>query len=247
MGVCMFQRWEKLKVKHPPLHAREGVFDLRVSSLTLFLLFLRGVFDLRVSLVGDSDVGKTSISRAFTGADKIKDTTTPTIGYEFGFATRRSANGDSVRYVVVDTAGQERYSHILPNYMRDSDAVVVVYDVSSRATFDHVDRWLYVIHTRLPCDTPTILVGNKCDRRDERDVSWEEGRKKAESHNMYFLESSAKTGEQIHRIFDFLAIEIRDKKLHEMFHGSKKRLSEMAFKLPPAGKKKKFTCASCSQ
>ncbi|RUS91165.1 hypothetical protein EGW08_001078 [Elysia chlorotica] len=163
------------------------------------------VYDLRVALVGDSDVGKTSISRVFTGDDKLKVKARPTIGYEFGFALRRYANGDSVRYIVVDTAGQERYSHALPNYMRDSDAVVLVYDVCVR-----------------------------------------EGKKKAESHNMYFLESSAITGQQVHRIFDYLATEIRDRKLHELFHGTKKRLSQMAFKLPrPDQEEKKTGCQNC--
>ncbi|KAK3748117.1 hypothetical protein RRG08_040598 [Elysia crispata] len=205
------------------------------------------VYELRVALIGDADVGKTSISKAFTGDEKLKPQTRPTIGYEFGFTYRRYANGDSVRHVLVDTAGQERYSYALPNYMRNCDAVVVVYDVCVRATFEHLDRWLHIVHNSLSCDTPAILVGNKCDKVEERDVSWEEGKKKADSHNMYFLESSAKTGQQIHRIFDHLAVEIRDKKLHELFHGTKKRLSEMAFKLPKHDdSKKKRGCKACS-
>ncbi|GFN89579.1 ras-related protein rab-26 [Plakobranchus ocellatus] len=192
------------------------------------------VYNVRISLIGDSDVGKTSISKAFTGCCAVggKGRTLPTVGYDFGTAWRRYANGDSVRYVIVDTAGQERYSHALPNYMRDSDAVVIVYDVSQRSSFDHIDRWLSIVNTRLPCDTPTVLVGNKCDKANERDVSTEEGKKKAESHNMFFLESSAWTGQHIHRIFEHLATEIRDKKLHELFYGAKKPLSEMAFRLP---------------
>ena len=53
-------------------------------------------------------------------------------GYDCGLALKRYENGDSVRYIVVDTAGQERYTYVLPSYMRDCDAVVVVYDVSVR-------------------------------------------------------------------------------------------------------------------
>ncbi|CAL1529898.1 unnamed protein product [Lymnaea stagnalis] len=215
--------------------------DVRVTRLTLMEsagTFAIGkavesaVYDIKVSMLGDSDVGKTSIAASFSSQENPLPRAT--ICCELTTKNVLYPSGDRVRYTIYDTAGQEKFQGVMANYVRNMDAVIIVYDVTSTASFNNVDRWLYFVNNHLPYDVPVILVANKIDKADEREVTKQQGKEKAERNNLFFLETSAITGEQITTIFEQLSTVLREKKMKELFHGARIPLRDMAFRLSPS-------------
>eukprot|EP00331_Platyophrya_macrostoma_P032407 CAMPEP_0176455248 /NCGR_PEP_ID=MMETSP0127-20121128/30496_1 /TAXON_ID=938130 /ORGANISM="Platyophrya macrostoma, Strain WH" /LENGTH=143 /DNA_ID=CAMNT_0017844813 /DNA_START=208 /DNA_END=639 /DNA_ORIENTATION=+ len=98
-----------------------------------------------------------------------------------------------------DTAGQESFRSITRSYYRGSIGALLVYDISRRETFENLAKWL------------TILIGNKSDLTNEREVSYEEGEKFAKKNNLMFLETSAKTAHNVEQAFFQTAEEVLKK------------------------------------
>lgn len=108
----------------------------------------------------------------------------------------------TIRLQLWDTAGQERFRTLIPSYIRDSAVTVVVYDVTSRESFEAVDRWIEDVHRERGEDVLIALVGNKSDLAEQRQVSPAEGEAKARSFSAaVFLETSAKTGAGVKTLF----------------------------------------------
>eukprot|EP01125_Pyxidicula_operculata_P004641 TRINITY_DN1745_c0_g1_i1.p1 TRINITY_DN1745_c0_g1~~TRINITY_DN1745_c0_g1_i1.p1 ORF type:complete len:126 (-),score=14.32 TRINITY_DN1745_c0_g1_i1:115-492(-) len=101
-----------------------------------------------------------------------------------------------------DTAGQERYRTIITSYYRGSQAILIVYDITNRVSFDNVTEWLNEIAKHASDDVLKILVGSKSDLDENRSVSYEEGQKFADSHGMPFYEISSKMNTNIDEIFE---------------------------------------------
>ena len=137
----------------------------------MFGLFLkRKTFKLGV--YGPPNVGKTSLaSRYATG--EFRETYIVTIGMNF-YRKNVQINGREVRIQFWDTGGQERYSPLLPVYYKGSDAAIIVYDVTSRESFDKISLWLDRVHKYCP-DAPICLVGNKIDLNTQQQVSNADG------------------------------------------------------------------------
>ncbi|BFZ21747.1 hypothetical protein BsWGS_24786 [Bradybaena similaris] len=192
----------------------------------------KAVLEIKVSLLGDSSVGKTSITSSFHDVPMDIEPKT-TICFEFSTKLVNYGNGSKVRYAIYDTAGQEKFRGIMPNFVRNMDAVVVVYDITNKESFKNVDKWLHFVNNHLPYDIPVIIVGNKLDIAQRRQVTEQEGKTKAELSNSFFLETSAMTGERVAAIFEELSTTIREKKINELFHGARIPLKEMAVRLSP--------------
>ena len=114
-----------------------------------------------------------------------------------------------------DTAGQERFRTITQSYYRSADAIVLVYDIGAIQTYKNLQEWLTEVDRYAGATVHKILIGNKSDRTD-REVSHELGGKFAEQYGMPFLETSAKTANNIEELFQQLAKSLRD------LHASKK-------------------------
>lgn len=112
-----------------------------------------------------------------------------------------------VKLQIWDTAGQERFRTITSAYYRGADGIILVYDVTSRDSFDHVQDWLQEVNRFAAQDTSKLLIGNKCDRQD-RKVTTEDGETYANSHNMPFLETSAKASVNVEAAFLAMASEL---------------------------------------
>ena len=97
-----------------------------------------------------------------------------------------------------DTAGQEKYKGLIPSYVRNSSIVFVVYDVSSKSSFDNIPKWITFI--RSIENTTLVLCGNKIDI-ENREVTKEEGEALAQKEGLTFFETSAKTGDGIKNMF----------------------------------------------
>jgi Ras-related protein Rab-6A len=142
--------------------------------------------------LGDQSVGKTSIITRFM-YDKFDTTYQATIGIDF-ISKTMYLEDRTVRLQLWDTAGQERFRSLIPSYIRDSSVAVVVYDVTNRQSFLNTARWIEEVRSERGADVIIVLVGNKTDLVDKRQVSIEEGDNKAREFNVMFIETSAKAG-----------------------------------------------------
>jgi small GTP-binding protein len=161
------------------------------------------MLDVKVVLVGDTSVGKTCIAdRALSGT--FTQNSTPTVGARrFSVVTTALT---TVPLEIWDTAGQDQYRNLVPVYFRNAMFVVVVCDLSTRTSFDSLDDWVRTIHDRAPEDCEVVMVGNKSDLVDERQITSSEF--EDNSYRLgasWCMEVSALTGENISELFDRIA------------------------------------------
>jgi len=159
----------------------------------------------KVVLIGDCGVGKSNIVMRYT-RDKFNSMPQPTVGCEFA-SKDITVSSKTIRLQLWDTAGQERYRTITSAYYRGSSGVVMVYDITSYATFQNLDSWLRELKDFTNNDVVIILVGNKSDLSN-RQVRKEEAATYAQQNRFLFLESSAATNANISDMFQLLANEI---------------------------------------
>ena len=155
---------------------------------------------LKYVVIGDSGVGKSNILLRYinnTFSEEFKTT----VGVEFG-AKNIEVNNNIYRIQIWDTAGQENFRSIARAYYKNSVCACIVYDITNRTSFQSVQSWIDDCSKQTSKLVLLVLIGNKCDLKDMREVKYEEGEKFAKSHNMIFLETSAKTGENINSIFE---------------------------------------------
>eukprot|EP01025_Chloroclados_australasicus_P025609 TRINITY_DN2555_c0_g1_i1.p2 TRINITY_DN2555_c0_g1~~TRINITY_DN2555_c0_g1_i1.p2 ORF type:complete len:211 (-),score=20.27 TRINITY_DN2555_c0_g1_i1:364-996(-) len=157
----------------------------------------------KLVFLGDQSVGKTSIITRFM-YDKFDNTYQATIGIDF-LSKTMYLEDRTVRLQLWDTAGQERFRSLIPSYIRDSSVAVVVYDVTNRQSFLNTTRWIEEVRTERGSDVIIVLVGNKTDLVDKRQVTIEEGDAKARELNVMFIETSAKAGFNIKALFRKIA------------------------------------------
>ena len=158
----------------------------------------------KLVIIGDSGVGKSSILLRFAD-DSFTESYLTTIGVDFRFRTIQSANNKRVKLQIWDTAGQERFRTMTSAYYRGSDGIVLVYDVTDRNSFDHIESWLAEVNRFTESSPAKLLIGNKSDLQPEREISFEEGTKKAEQLGLKFIEVSAKSSDHIEQAFAKIA------------------------------------------
>ncbi|KAI7730245.1 hypothetical protein M8C21_023082 [Ambrosia artemisiifolia] len=141
-------------------------------------------------LIGDSAVGKSNLLSRFAKDEFCLDSK-PTIGVEFAY--RNTKVGDkTVKAQIWDTAGQERFRAITSSYYRGALGAMLVYDITRRGTFENLKKWLHELREFGDRDMVIVLVGNKSDLIDLREVDVEDGQKLAQLENLCFMETSAK-------------------------------------------------------
>jgi len=157
----------------------------------------------KLVFLGDQGVGKTCIINRFV-YDSFDKNYQATIGIDF-LSKTMYLEDRTVRLQLWDTAGQERFRSLIPSYIRDSSVAVVVYDTTSRASFLNSSKWIDDIRSERGDDVVIMLVGNKTDLADRRQVSVEEGEAKASEEKILFIETSAKVGFNVKQLFRRLA------------------------------------------
>ncbi|XP_052426223.1 ras-related protein Rab-37-like isoform X2 [Carassius gibelio] len=143
-------------------------------------------FTHKTILVGDSGVGKTSLLVQFDQGKFIPGSFSATVG---------------IGFTIWDTAGQERFRSVTHAYYRDAQALLLLYDITSRSSFDNTRAWLTEIHEYAQDDVVIMLLGNKSDMASARAIRREEGEKLAREYGVIFLETSAKTGLNVDEAF----------------------------------------------
>ncbi|MBN3275491.1 RAB6B protein, partial [Polyodon spathula] len=106
----------------------------------------------------------------------------------------------NVRLQLWDTAGQERFRSLIPSYIRDSTIAVVVYDITNLNSFQQTSKWIDDVRTERGSDVIIMLVGNKTDLADKRQITTEEGEQRAKELSVMFIETSAKTGYNVKQV-----------------------------------------------
>ena len=154
----------------------------------------------KLIFLGDQYVGKSSILNRFY-QDKFEPDYQATIGLDF-HSKNVDINGNSVRLLLYDTAGQEKFKSLIPMYIRDANIIIVVYDISNKDSFMHTGHWVNETKDLKKEDAIFVLVGNKIDLEDKRVVSKKDGEDFAIEKGFLFYEVSAKTGEQIQELFE---------------------------------------------
>ncbi|XP_064871543.1 ras-related protein Rab-26-like [Oncorhynchus nerka] len=173
-------------------------------------------------LVGDSGVGKTCLLVRFKDGAFLAGSFISTVGIDF---RNKVINIDrlKVKLQIWDTAGQERFRSVTHAYYRDANALLLLYDVTNRTSFDNIKAWLTEIHDYAQQDVVLMLLGNKADATQQRVVKREDGERLAKEFGVPYMETSAKSGLNVELSFTAVAKELK--------HRSKKEPNEPKFKL----------------
>ncbi|KAM9833089.1 ras-related protein Rab-41 isoform 3-T3 [Syngnathus typhle] len=153
----------------------------------------------KLVFLGEQSVGKTSLITRFM-YDSFDNTYQATIGIDF-LSKTMYLEDRTIRLQLWDTAGQERFRSLIPSYIRDSAAAVVVYDIANLNSFQQTSKWIDDVRTERGSDVIIMLVGNKTDLADKRQIPTEEGEQRAKELNVMFIETSAKTGYNVKQLF----------------------------------------------
>ena len=158
-------------------------------------------YSFKIIVIGDSNVGKSCLTNR-AAKDKFSSDYSPTLGFEFrSFST--NVENKIIRLQVWDTCGQEVYRSLISNFYRNSSLAMMVYSINSKESFLNINRWLKEIKINSNPDIKIILIGNKADLENEREVTYEEAKKyKEENQILYFEETSAKTGLNAKKVFE---------------------------------------------
>ena len=185
-----------------------------------------------LSVLGNSGVGKTSFIMKFTD-NTFQESYLATYGIDFKtkFVT---INNYKYRVDLYDTAGQERFRSISVNSIRMSDGVILIYDITNEFSYENIYGWMDNIYQVKGKDFPVILIGNKCDKDEERVVSKEKGEEMAKKYNITFFEASNKMGTNIEEAGLKLINKIIENNIRDAQESIKLRKSRL--------KKKKFRC-----
>jgi Ras-related protein Rab-6A len=154
----------------------------------------------KLIFLGDQGVGKSSILNRFS-QNKFEPDYQATIGLDFHSKTE-TINGASVRLLLYDTAGQEKFKSLIPMYIRDANIILVVYDITIKDSFVHTSHWVNETQELKRDDAIFCLIGNKTDLEEKRTVSTKEAENFANEKDFIFYEVSAKTGDGIFELFN---------------------------------------------
>uniref|UniRef100_H3DMC4 Ras-related protein Rab-19 n=1 Tax=Tetraodon nigroviridis TaxID=99883 RepID=H3DMC4_TETNG len=174
-------------------------------------------FLFKIILIGDSNVGKTCVVQNFkSGTFSAKQQNT--IGVDFSVRTVE-IEGKKVKIQVWDTAGQERFRTITQSYYRSAHGAIIAYDITRHATFDSVSHWIKEVELYGASNVVLVLIGNKCDLEQEREVTFEDACNLAKNKEMLAaLETSAKESQNVDEAFMMMARELLARNGHNVQH-----------------------------
>ncbi|KAM8967461.1 ras-related protein Rab-10-like [Pelodytes ibericus] len=189
---------------------------------------------IKLVMTGDSNVGKTCILTRYT--DKLIPSYMATVGIDFKTKTI-NIDETSLKLQIWDTAGQERFHTLSVSYFRGAQGFVLVYDITNTVSFENTAMWMRDIKTKAGEEVEVVLLGNKCDKEDKREVSKERGEKLAWEFGIPFFETSATENINIEKAFLILAEAIYAKRSSLLMDHNVVNLREP---------KKKAACFTCT-
>ncbi len=165
--------------------------------------------EIKLVLIGEQAVGKSSILKRFCDND-FGLNMIGTSGVDFRSKIVKIDN-KSVKLIIYDTAGQQRFKSITKNFYRCSNGIILVYDISDKITFDNLKEWIKTVKKNADSSVEIVIVANKTDL--EKQVSTEQGKSFALENSIDYIETSAKSGSCIHELFDLIVHNILKKEV----------------------------------
>lgn len=191
--------------------------DIKIEEYTSSM-YGENEFKFKVVVVGDSGVGKTNLIHRFV-KNNFNENTKATVGVEFLSKTFQ-IKGEIFKIEVWDTAGQERYKAITSSYYKGSNGALIVYDITREPSFQNVEKWAKELKEKSSDNVCLIIVGNKNDLKDERQVQSDSALEKAKILNVPFMETSALDGNGVKEAFYSLI-----RQMYDVFLGERKKES----------------------
>ena len=192
---------------------------------------------LKLVLLGDSGVGKTNLISRYI-SNSFDENTRATIGVEFFCKNFRINKKRTIKVEIWDTAGQERYKAITSVYYKGAKGAFIVYDITSRKTFENIDKWIGEIKERTTDDVKLIIIGNKTDLNNEREVKSEEALIKYQDMDIPLIETSALEDTNVNEAFiNLIKIVYKDiarKEIEERKSISDNKISQTEKKIIPS-------------
>ena len=187
----------------------------------------------KILIVGDINTGKTSILDQFTNGH-FDGAYISTIGIDFNVKIVPVKNDVKVKLQVWDSCGQERFRSLTRSYYRNANAIIIVYDITNKKSFENAKIWMKEVEQYVDSSVLTVLVGNKSDSYLDRKVQYFDGYTLAQDKKMEFFETSAKHDNNIETLFQFIA-----EKLYSL---SPKNNTKSKLALDEEKKKKRKCC-----
>lgn len=185
------------------------ITELEPSKINELIMAKTYDYLFKLLLIGDSGVGKTCVLFRFS-EDAFNATFISTIGIDFKIRTIE-LDGKKIKLQIWDTAGQERFRTITTAYYRGAMGIMLVYDITNEKSFDNIKNWIRNIEEHASADVEKMILGNKCDMNDRRQVSKERGEELAIEYGIKFMETSAKASINVEEAFFTLARDIKAK------------------------------------
>ena len=169
-------------------------------------------FQIRIITLGDNKVGKTSLINRYVD-HKFSPNYLNTVGIDIKMKEKKLENGEEIRVIFSDTTGQEKYNSLASNYIKKTDGILLVYDITDKDTFEGIQKWEESIKEESGNDKPIALIGNKTDLTDKRKINTENGKDFAKTlgDGIKFYETSCKTGENVEEAINDLIKQIYEK------------------------------------
>ena len=158
----------------------------------------------KVPLIGDANVGKTSIVSRFT-SEKFTGNTTPTVGVSTAQISVKY-QGRDVKLTIWDTAGQEKFRSLVPLYTRHASLLILVFDITNRDTFQGADVWIKKLREEMGIKCPVFLCANKIDLEEK--IPRDEIKEWGQEHDTEVFYTSAQTGDGIEQLFQAVAAKL---------------------------------------
>ena len=168
---------------------------------------------IRLSIIGDSKTGKTSIINRYLGQEFSIDMIS-NIGIDKQEVIKKMKDGNEMKIIIWDTAGQERFHSISSGTIKNSQGIIVCFALNDRSSFDNVLTWLQDVR-EISSKIPIVLFGNKCDLIEERKVTNEEAKEFADNNEIFYFETSAKDNINIKEGFEKISEDAYSKALAE--------------------------------
>ena len=164
----------------------------------------------KLVFIGDINVGKTSIlSRFIYGS--YDNSYMPTVGIDF-FSKNLFFEDKTIRLILWDTAGEERFRSLIPSYLKNADCIIIVFDITNKESFNSLSHWIQDANNNSSEESIKILVGNKIDLENKRTITKQEIDEYINEHQILYNECSAKNGKGIIELFNRIAENLGEKK-----------------------------------
>lgn len=157
---------------------------------------------MKFVMIGDSAVGKTSLLLQYF-ENRYDEKYFSTIGVDY-FSKEVVIDNKKQKIQMWDTAGQERFFSITQNYIKGANGIFLVYDITSKKSFDSLMKWKSIIVKYALKDIKMMIIGNKCDETDSREITYEQGEQFSKENNCEFDETSVKDNKNIDLVFEKL-------------------------------------------